>query len=250
MSRCAKHTFMNSVLSRLFQPLARLAIAKGMRFGDVAEQLKRAYVGVARDLAEPKASVSRISVMTGLQRRDVSRLLENAGQPGQTRPNALSRLVALWLARFDGAPLPHHGAEGSFDALARSIRRDVHPKSLLQELIAAGTAEVDSDVVRLLKAAHVPLKGSEAQIEYLGKNVGDHFAVAVGNVLQDPPAFELAVHYDGLSIEAVQELEALWRKRVEPILHEVSARALALQQQESGPARFRGGGYFRVEVKE
>jgi len=241
---------MNSVLDRLFRPLARLAIAKGMRFADMAERLKRAYVDVACDLAAPKASVSRLSVMTGLQRRDVARLLADSEQDSEIRPNALSRLVALWLARYDGTPLPHHGPKGSFDAMARSIRKDIHPKSMLNELIAAGTAELDAGIVRLLKSAHLPLKGSEAQIEYLGKNVGDHLAVAVGNVLGDTPEFELAVHYDGLSVEAVQELESLWRARMEPVLHEVNARALELQEQKTGPARFRAGGYFRVEVEE
>ena len=119
---------MNSVLDHLFRPLARLAIAKGLRFADMAERLKRAYVHVARESAEPNASVSRLSVMTGLQRRDVTRLLEDSEKLDEIRPNALARLVALWLARFNGAPLPHHGAEGSFDALARSIRKDIHPK--------------------------------------------------------------------------------------------------------------------------
>ena len=121
---------------------------------------------------------------------------------------------------------------------------------MLNELISAGTVEVNSDIVQLLKAAHVPLKGSEAQIQYLGKNVGDHLSVAVGNILGDPAAFELAVHYDGLSIDAVTELKALWRAQMEPVLHDINARALELQQQESGPARFRGGGYFRVEVEK
>ncbi len=241
---------MDSVLNRLFRPLARLAMAKGLRFGDLAEHLKRAYVDVARQVAAPKASASRISVMTGLQRRDVSRLLSPPQPSTRNRPNALSRLVARWLAEFDGAPLPHHGETHSFDALARSIRRDVHPRSLLDELIAAGTAKADSGRVRLLKSAHVPLKGTEAQIDYLGRNVGDHLATAVGNVIGDPPAFERAVHYNALSVEAVQELEALWRTRMEQVLQEVNARAAALQDQSGGPARFRAGGYFRTEVEE
>lgn len=236
---------MKAVLNHLLKPLARLAIAKGVRFADMAEHMKRAYVDVARDLAKPKAPVSRISVMTGLQRRDIARLLAEPEPPKQ-RPDALSKLVALWLARFKGAPLPHHGTE-SFDALAREIRRDVHPRSMLDELVAAGTVAAEAGEVRLLKTAHVPLQGSEAQIEYLGKNVGDHLAVAVGNVLGEPPAFERAVHYNGLSTEAVQALEALWRAEMERVLQVVNARALELQTQEQGPARFRAGGYFRGE---
>ncbi len=235
---------MKTVLSHLLRPLARLAIAKGVRFTDMAEHLKRAYVEAAVIETKPKAPMSRISVMTGLQRRDIARLLA-APAPPAPRPDALAKLVAQWLARFEGAPLPHHGA-ASFDTLAREIRRDVHPRSLLDELVSAGTVEVAAGKVRLLKTAHVPLQGSEAQIDYLGKNVGDHLAVAVGNVLGDPPAFERAVHYNGLSAEAVQELEALWQAEMERVLQRLNARALALQDQ--GPMRFRAGGYFRGEV--
>ena len=79
---------------------------------------------------------------------------------------------------------------------------------------------------------------------------GDHLATAVGNVLGDSPGYDLAVHYDGLSVEAVRALEEVWRLRMEPVLQELNAKALEYQEKENGPARFRGGGYFHVEIEE
>ncbi|WP_127747954.1 DUF6502 family protein [Parasedimentitalea marina] len=248
--KCAINTFMENILDRLFRPVARLAIAKGLRFAEVAESLRRSYIDVARDLAGPDANVSKLSMMTGLQRRDVTRLLESQVSAEPKTPDQLPRLVARWLAQFDGAPLPQHGPDASFDALARSIRKDVHPRSMLDALIAAGTVSVYAGEVNLLKKAHVPLEGSDEQIRYLGENIGDHLATAVGNVLGDTPAYDLAVHYNGLSVEAVKELEELWRIRMGPVLRELNARALEFQENENGPARFRGGGYFRLEVEE
>jgi len=241
---------MNDLYDRLLRPLARLSIAKGLRYAHVAERLRRAYINVAQEIAGPKATVSSLSVMTGLQRRDVSGLLERTDEALPKPPDQLSRLVAHWLAHFDGTPLLQHGSVGSFDALAKTIRKDVHPKSMLDALIAAGTVAVDEGEVRLLKKAHVPLEGSEAQISYLGQNVGDHLATAVGNVLGDPSGYDLAVHYNGLSVEAAQALEKLWRARMEPVLQELNAKALEYQNKENGPARFRGGGYFHLEVEE
>lgn len=241
---------MPDVFDRLFRPIARFAIAKGLRFADVADRMRRAYLHSATELTGSDVTVSRLSMMTGLQRRDISRLLENPVSSEQKLPDQLPRLVAHWLAHFDGAPLPQHGPAGSFAALAKSIHKDVHPRSMLDALVAAGTAVVDAGEVRLLKKAHVPLEGSDAQIDYLGHNVGDHLATAVGNVLGDEPAYDLAVHYNGLSVEAVKELEALWRARMDPVLQELNAKALEYQEKESGPARFRGGGYFRVEIEE
>lgn len=237
-------------LDRLFKPLARLAIAKELRFADVAERLRRAYVDVALEIAGPNATVSRVSVMTGLQRRDVSRLIESREAPMESRPDAYSRIVAIWLSEFDGASLPQHGPEGSFDAIARQVRRDIHPKTLLDALIAAGTAGASDGQVNLLRSAHVPLQGSDAQIDYLGKNVGDHLTVAVDNVLGTRPSFDLAVHYSDLSPQAAVELETMWRERMTTVLQDLNARASELQSQEDGPVRIRGGGYFRVETEE
>lgn len=246
--KCAECTFMHVLLSQIFGPLARLAIAKGWRFADVSECLRRAYVDAARAEAGKDASVSRLSVMTGLQRRDVGRLLETEALP-QAAPDPLARLVGSWLALNDGEDLPWHGADGSFDALARSVRKDTHPRTFLDALVAAGTVSIEGDHVRLLKRAYVPLEGSEAQTRYLGQNVGDHLSVAVGNVLgrEESGGYDLAVHYNALSAEAAEEIEALWRARMAPVLSEVNARAAELQQQRPGRARIRGGGYFRTE---
>ena len=238
---------MRIALESILRPLARLAIAKGIRFADVSERLRRAYFDAAVDVAGENATSSNLSVMTGLQRRDVTRLLKSNDQIDIAAPNPLSRLVALWLVEFDGAPLPQHGSLESFDALARQIRKDIHPRTLLDRLVASGTVGIEGTEVRLLKKAHVPLEGSDEQIRYLGQNVGDHLAAAVGNVLGDPPSFDLAVHYDGLSDDSVSEPQTLWRERMTPVLEELNAKASEYQNQEPGPVRFRAGGYFRVE---
>ncbi|MEO1677375.1 MAG: DUF6502 family protein [Pseudomonadota bacterium] len=241
---------MNAILDLVFRPLVRLAIARGLRFSEASERLRRAYVDVAREMAGEGATDSKISVMTGLQRRDIARLRADPAPDAPTRPDPLSRLVAEWLALHQGAPLPRHGPAPSFDALAWQIRRDVHPKSLLDALRASGTVAEEAETVRLLKRANVPLEGAEEQLDYLGRNVGDHLSVAVGNVLGEPPQFDLAVHYDTLSVAAAEELQALWRARMAPVLEELNAKARALQDAEAGPARIRGGGYFRLEVEE
>lgn len=239
---------MDFVLDLIFRPLARLCMARGMRFADVAERLRLAYLDMALETAGEDATDSKLSVMTGLQRRDVARLRAQEA-PAPPGPDPLSRLVALWLTQHDGQPLPSHGA-GSFDALARDIRRDIHPKSLRDALEAAGTVAVDGQKVRLLRRAHVPKTGSPEQLDYLARNVGDHLSVSVGNVLGEGASFDLAVHYSDLSDAAARELETLWRARMQPVFEEVSARAAALQDSDPGPHRVRGGGYFRIGASE
>jgi hypothetical protein len=62
---------------RLLRPLVRILIRNGIAFGEFADIAKEVYVDVAAtDFQVPhkKMSQSRISILTGLTRKDVSRI--------------------------------------------------------------------------------------------------------------------------------------------------------------------------------
>lgn len=231
------------VLDLLLRPIARLAIARGVLFGQVADRLKLQFLRGATDLAgEAKLTDSRISVMTGLQRRDITRLRDLPDAPPLVA-NHLARLVAIWHQQ-GGTPL----ARKAFDALASDIRRDVHPRTMLEQLVDAGTVRVQADVVTLLTDTYQPLPGSADQLDYLGRNGADFLNAATANVMQDPaPFFERAAHYNQLSAEAVATLEADYRAGQSALLQDISAKAAALQGSDPGTYRFRAGAYFYKE---
>lgn len=214
-------------IDRLVLPLARLAVAKGMSFALVDAQLKQAFVQAARE-AHPQLpahrAVSRIATTTGLNRREVTRLTQTSALPPQRRPVA-AELFAHWAndAAYkdaDGRPcvLPRQGAALSFESLAQSVTRDVHPRSLLDELLRLGLAVHDSelDLVSLVQDAFVPRGDVERMLGFLSDNVGDHLSAAVANVLSDGREhFEQAVFADELSAESIARLRSLvsaqWR---------------------------------------
>lgn len=231
---------MNFVLEKLLGPIARLCVAKGILFPAAAERLKARFVAEAADRIAGKVTDSRLSVMTGLQRRDIARLRSAEDTP-TPQMNHAARLVATWAAE-GGAPL----ARTDFDALALQVRRDVHPATQLAQLVDAGTVEIgDEGFVTLLSRSYQPLPGSEEQLDYLARNGGDFLRAATGNVLQDAgPFFERAVHYNGLSKAAVAELEDQFRIAQMIVLEEINAKAKALQSTDPGGMRFRAGGYF------
>lgn len=237
------------ILDSLLAPLARLLVARGVLFPDFAERMRAHYVAAAERRAG-KATDSRLSVLTGLQRREVTRL--RGFVPRDERPNHLARLVALWQTdpawSGDGAPLvlPRNGPAPSFEALAWSVRRDVHPRTMLDALTASGTVAVTDDGVRLLKGSYQPLAGSEDQLAYLARNLGDHLGTATANVLAEgPPQFERAVHYGGLSAEQVAELEAFHAEGQMALFQDLSRRAATMKADGAGgDRRFRAGAYF------
>jgi len=153
-------------------PLARLAVARGLPHATLDDLLKQALVEAAdRSHTElpPHRRVNRITAATGIHRREVSSLIAalregRAQQPPASRSHA-SELFTHWRTdraycdrRGSAAELVRQGPAPSFESLAQCITRDVHPRSLLDELLRLGMAAHDTelDTVSLLREAFVP----------------------------------------------------------------------------------------------
>lgn len=224
-------------LSAVLAPLARLAVARGVPFAAVEEQLKVAFINAARDAQAGSGQpahrlVSRISTTTGINRREVTRITQAPAEVSGPKAVSLASEVftrwrsdRAWLKR-GGEPkvLPRLGASGSFDALARSVTQDVHPRSLLDELCRIGLARLDdaTDTVSLSQDAFVPRGDWQRMLAFLGDNVGDHLRGAVDNVLSDGGQhFEQAIFADELSQESLLSLREQVRRYWQQMLHEV-----------------------------
>lgn len=208
-----------AALAALLKPLAQLALAQGVAVPAVEQLLRRAFVDVSRQslievgLPEHRL-VSRISTSTGLTRREVVRLSELSPQAltapgGSLAAEVFTRWVSdrsLRAANGALAPLKRHGDAPSFEALARSVTQDVHPRSLLEELCRLELADVDEggELVRLRRDAFVPDQDKQQMLGFLADNVGDHFQGVVDNVTgRGPRHFDQAVFADELSAESV-----------------------------------------------
>jgi hypothetical protein len=230
-------------LNGVFAPLAQLCIAKGIRIQAVEEQLRGAFVQAARDAQPAPASsrmTSRISATTGLTRREVARLESRPERDPEPRRSPITELFTRWLsdptlrdAQHKPLALPRQGPAPSFESLAQSATRDLHPRTLLDELCRLQLAvhDLNTDSVRLLREAFVPQGDWDRMLAFLGDNVGDHFRAAVDNVLHDgKQQMEQAIFADELSGESVvlaRELMSLqWRSllsQVAPALEEMIA---------------------------
>jgi hypothetical protein len=208
-------------LAAVLEPLAKLAVARGLPYPALEALAKAAFVRAAHaahpDLPEHRR-VSRISTTTGLSRREVTRIVQAPERAAPPRSLA-TEVFARWMTDTDwrdakGRPrrLARQGAAPSFEALAQSITRDVHPRSLLEELVRLGLASVDEehDTVSLVRDAFVPRGDAVRMARFLADNVGDHLSGAVDNVLHDGSQhFEQAVFADGLSEVSLVEFRTL-----------------------------------------
>jgi hypothetical protein len=230
-----------------------------------SDLLKSVYVGVAD--AEFKVdgrrqTQSRISLLTGVHRKDVRRLV-GEDRTSDKMPEDVSlgvQIAALWLSHPDfqdprGAPLAlprlaSSGAPQSFESLVSRVSKDIRSRSVLDEWLRLGVVQVDGeDRVRLKADAFVPEKGFAEKVFFLGQNVHDHLDTAVHNVSgQGAPRLERSVFYEGLSPESIAELAELARKHGMEALLEINRHAKQLQERDSalgnGTERMNFGLYF------
>jgi hypothetical protein len=242
---------LRAALRRLLRPLVRLLIARGIPFPVAAGVLRQLYVEVAvNEFPVPgKAQTdSRITLLTGVHRKDVKRLRSLRQDDARLSRTASlgGQLIARWmtLPEFLDAggrprPLPRlAGKDGdiSFEALVRAHCTDIRPRAFLDEWLRLGIVHVDEDDrVALDVEGFVPGKASEEMVYFFGRNVHDHLAAGVSNLLSEgTPFLERSVHYTRLTPDAVAELTEAARVRALELLRELNARALRLQQRGAG----------------
>lgn len=236
-------------LDSLLLPLAQLCVAKGIPIQAVEEKLRQAFVHTARQAcggANPERLNSRISTLTGLTRREVTRIQAQAAPARAAEHSPATQLFTLWLTRpdYQGAQgpleLPRQGPTPSFEALAQAVTRDVHPRSLLEALCRLGLAEQDEakDSVRLLAGAFVPRNQWAQMVGYLGDNVGDHLRAAVTNVLgQGNEHFEQSLHADELSAHSLQQARQIISEQWRRLMTQVGPQLEALMHADAEAGR-------------
>lgn len=136
-------------LVNLLLPITRVLVRGGAGIDELVRAVKRAYLlGAMQAVSRPdgRVNVSRLSVATGMTRKEVSALLggerssRGAAKRGRGQQRAL-RVFRGWLTdpRFrnrSGRPseLNYRGKKQSFTLLVKLYGGDVTPKSVLREL--------------------------------------------------------------------------------------------------------------------
>jgi hypothetical protein len=252
-------------VARILRPLVRLFIRCGMTFPALCDLLRELYVNVAEydfALAGKEQTDSRVSLLTGIHRKEVRRL-RGAGAPVRLVPASVSRssmIIARWIAAPEftdqnGAPrhLRRAGDPGdgpTYEDLVESVTRDVRPRAVLDEWLDRGMVTIDEEGrIRLEEAAFAPRSGDDRQLYYFGRNLHDHVAAAVENVLAaQPPFFERAVHYEGVSPAMAEKMLALSREIAFEALQSVNREAQEeLTKDGGGTWRWNFGVYLFSE---
>lgn len=257
----------------LLAPLVRLLMHHGVDHPRFAAALKRTFVDVAlRDCAErgdPEPTHTAISLLTGLQRRDVKALREAgaSGLPAKAlSPTLAMQAVSRWTSDPDYCdaqgrprPLALRSAETdgpSFERLTTGLSKDIHPTAVRDELLRLGLVRDDAGLLTLLQPDFVPLRDPAQLLGAMSRNAHDHLAAAVANLLSGEQRFlEYSLVADELRPESAEALHALARTQWSQVYRRTAQAAGELVQQDtargfdaSAPeTRVRFGVYFFAE---
>ena len=257
-----------AAVGHLLRPLVRILLTYGISFQLFSELVKSTYVKVAEEefkLSDKPQTDSRVSLLTGIQRREINRM-RNQPHAEISLPHNSSmsaQLFAIWSGNAeyqdqDGMPIPLPRLPGkdekpSFERMVQSVSKDFRPRVVLDEWLRQGVVTLDEeDVVHLSVEAFAQPQDIEEKHFYFGQNVHDHLAATAHNLTGgQPPFLERCVFYDKLSEESCRDLAEHSRALGMIVIRAVNRRAAELQKRDQGlpEAEFRAnfGVYYFSE---
>ena len=261
-----------NALKRVFRPFVKLMLANNLTYTFAIDVLKTLFVEVADQdftIDNKRQTDSRISLMSGVHRKDVKRLRELQPDVEDVMPGNVSlgsQLIALWNANpafvdADGLPKPlprfaSDNADASFESMVRSLSTDIHPRAVLDEWLRLSVARLDEDnFVHLTTDMFIAQEGFDEKVYYFGHNLHDHASAAVSNVIgQRPGFFERCVHYDELSQQSVMAIADFAQKQGMKALRSVNKvadeAAMGDKLAKNANMRMTYGVYFYSEAMQ
>lgn len=238
-----------SAVAHILRPLIRLLLSQGITYTVFCDAVRTIYVKVADEefkLPEKAQTDSRVSLLTGIHRREVNRLRNEPVQ--EIALSQQASMSALLLATWNGdpdyvdgqgmpVPLPRLASKGgaqSFESLVQSISKDFRPRVVLDEWLRQGIVRLDDDDnVHLMPEAFAQPREMDEKAFYFGQNIHDHLAATAHNLAgEQPPFLERCVFYDKLSPDSVNELAGYSRTVGMKALQAVNKRAAELQKRD------------------
>ena len=240
--------------------MVRILLRNGVSYHTFSNLAKWVFIDVACKefgIKGRKQSTSRVSVITGLSRKEVTRVqqLPRPDDRASTeRYNRAARVITAWRrdrefvdAEGEPAPLPMSGSGATFSELVKRYSGDVPARAILDELIRIGAMErLEDGRLRLLAQAYVPESSKADNLHILGTDVSLLISTIDHNLKPDPTSllFQHKVSYDNLSDEILPAFRKLSAKRAQNLLEKLE-RWLAQRDRDVTPS-VKGNGRNRA----
>ncbi|MGL4576967.1 MAG: DUF6502 family protein [Burkholderiaceae bacterium] len=260
-SQSAANNHALEACERMLRPIMRLALDRGLKYQEIDELIRDLMLDeAARDWTKrngKEPSGSQLSVTTGINRKEVKRRTDGIlGPQGRKFGEQSLALVVFtaWRMKADSdasletLPISDPSASLSFEKLARANVKDVHHRSLLDELIRLGLVRKSDETVTLAASTFVPPGTSIEMLEVLAQNTAAHLSAAVSNTAGTAdPFLERAVNVVQITKEDCAELHRLAKHHWAQTRAVILKRMIELPTNETIPYQMRIGMYAYFE---
>jgi hypothetical protein len=180
-----------------------------------------------------RPTVSGVATLSGLSRKEVSRLAladPNDDSSSRNRYNRAVRVISGWVndPRFqkNESPAPLEiNSENGFATLVRDYSGDVPTAAMLTLLQQSGNVTIDGALVHLIQRAYIPMQTAPDRLNILGTDVAELISTIAHNINSEPGQrrFQRKVSSALLRADAVEEFRELTSTRSQELLEEFDA---------------------------
>lgn len=236
---------LRNTLSKILMAIIRCLLRNGMSYGEFDRVARKCYADIAFTEFKPtgkKQTISNIAILTGLNRKEVKKLLELDDSQKKSHGRQYNRVVRVlggWLndPRFlskNGNPVDlKYEGKNSFSELVRQYSGDMPVAAMQKVLTASSNICLTNDgQVRLLDHAYLPSDDPVEKLAILGNDTSqlietiDYNLTATEDVLR----FQRKASNPKVAASSVREIQQFLRRKGQAFLEEID---LYLSQHES-----------------
>ena len=248
------HSTMLQCLRLILRPVVRFCLKRSLGLNELIDAARIVFVEVAEEELEEdqkKVNNSRISALTGVDRRAVQKIRESKEVPDTSMHFAV-RVIGQWrrnpqFITKSNRPrvLSLTGADSEFNQLVRSISSTLHPRSTLEALERVGAVEIKDGTVKLLRTAYIPKGNPVEGFQMLAEDVEDMMSAVSANIFSEEevlPNFHGQTHYDNLPVQDLPKIRDWLFKQCSNFHHRVDKYLSKLDLDVNPNSKKEGGG--------
>ena len=237
-------SYIRRCITLMLEPVVEFCLSRGLRMQDFNEIAKGCFVRIAERSLEREGrevSVSKICIMTGIQRPEIGRL-RDAAQPPKSK-DFITRLIGQWSGdrtfqdkRGRPKALTTSGARSEFAKLVAAVSKDLNPHTVRFEMERTGVVVHEKGLARLVQPAHITSGDPQGTLKFLGEDSRDLLVSIQENAFSKHyiPNLHARTYYDNIPDEEVPVIKG-WLLAMGSRIHEECRNFLSRFDRDISP---------------
>lgn len=229
-----------TMIIRVLSPLIRILLRNGIAYGTFIDIVRKIYVDSGFLEAKrrgQKETVSNVSILTGINRKEVKRLKEALlfdTDHSLKKFNRIVRVLAGWQHDEEFLDENHEvkdllleGESGSFSSLVKRYSGDMPIVAMLNALIDSGNIKIiDNGNIQLINPNYLPSSDSEQKLNILGIDTAELINTIDHNITLDHPEdawFQRKASNTRVDRDALPKIKQRINKKAQQLLEDIDA---------------------------